>query len=144
MKQEDTVDFQIRGTWARISRIYNNEAVKFGGTMSLGYILLNIDKDGTPSTSLGPKMGMESTSLTRSLRKMEDEGLIKRVKDKIDKRRVKIHLTEEGKKMRKVSKDVVLQFNNNLRSKISKEKLAIFHEVIGELNEILDENNIFS
>ena len=144
MKQEDTVDFQIRGTWARISRIYNNEAMKFGGTMSLGYILLNIDKDGTPSTSLGPKMGMESTSLTRSLKKMEDEGLIRRVKDEVDKRKVKIYLTLEGKKMRKVSKDVVLQFNKNLRSKISEEKLAVFHEVIGELNEILDENNIFN
>jgi len=144
MKQEETVDFQIRGTWARISRIYNNEAMKFGGTMSLGYILLNIDKDGTPSTSLGPKMGMESTSLTRSLRKMEDEGLIKRVKDQVDKRMVKIFLTEEGKKMRKVSKDVVLKFNNNLRSKISEKKLSVFLEVIGELNEILDENNIFN
>ena len=32
--------------------------------MSIGYALLNIDKDGTPSTKLGPKMGMEARSLT--------------------------------------------------------------------------------
>jgi len=50
MRQEETIDFQIRGAWAKISRMYNVEAGKFGGTMSMGYILLNIDKDGSPST----------------------------------------------------------------------------------------------
>jgi len=143
MKQEETIDFQIRGAWAKISRMYNAEASKFGGTMSMGYILLNVDRDGSPSTSLGPKMGMEPTSLTRILKRMEEEGLIKRVKDKEDKRKVRIFLTPEGKKLRKVSKDVVIRFNESIHSRISTKKLAVFNEVVAELNGILDENNIF-
>lgn len=143
MRQEETIDFQIRGAWAKISRMYNVEAGKFGGTMSMGYILLNIDKDGSPSTSLGPKMGMEPTSLTRILKKMEETGLIKRVPDSTDKRRVLIFLTTEGKKLRKVSKEVVIRFNESIKTRISKKKLAVFNEVITDLNLILDENNIF-
>jgi hypothetical protein len=34
--------------------------------MAIGYTLLNIDKDGTPSMKLGPKMGMEPRSLNQN------------------------------------------------------------------------------
>ena len=38
--------------------------------------------EGTPSTQLGPNMGMESTSLSRSLKKLEELGIIKRIHEK--------------------------------------------------------------
>ena len=95
MKPEETIDFPIRKVWSRISRIYNSEASKYGGTMAIGQILLSIDPEGTPSTKLGPKMGMESRSLVRTLQTMEDEGLIRRVPCTDDKRIVRIHLTAE-------------------------------------------------
>ena len=138
------IDFQIRTAWAKISRTYNAIAVQSGGTLSIGYILLNIDRKGSPSTSLGPKMGLEPTSLARSLKKMEEADLIYRIRDNADKRCVKIFLTEEGKKMRKVSKAVVIRFNEEVRQKISAKKLEIFQQVIEDLNEVLDENKIFN
>jgi DNA-binding MarR family transcriptional regulator len=86
MKPEETIDFHIRWAWAKISRMYNTEASKNGGSMSIGYVLLNVDKEGTPSTQLGPRMGMEPTSLTRILNSMEEQGLIVRRPDTKDKR----------------------------------------------------------
>ena len=42
-------------------------------SMALCMVLLNIDiYEGTPSTQLGPNMGMEATSLSRYLIKLED------------------------------------------------------------------------
>ena len=76
MKPKETVDFHIRWSWHNISRMYNLKASDFGGTMAIGYTLLNIDKDGTPSTKLGPKMGMEPRSLTRMIKSLEENGLI--------------------------------------------------------------------
>ena len=53
--------------------------------MSVGMVLLNIDKEnGTPSTQLGPKMGMEPTSLSRTIKNMQDVGLIIRKADDRD------------------------------------------------------------
>ena len=47
--------------------------------MATGFTLLSIDPEkGTPSTALGPKMGMEATSLSRILKTMEEKGLITR------------------------------------------------------------------
>lgn len=143
MKPEDTVDFHIRWAWAKISRMYNAEASKYGGTMSIGYVLLNIDRDGTPSTSLGPKMGMESRSLTRTLKTMEKNGLIQRKTDSQDRRMVRIFLTNKGLEHRDNSKEVVLRFNEYLTERIGEEKLLAFREVMTEMNELLDQNKIF-
>lgn len=143
MKPEETIDFHIRWAWAKISKAYNAEALKSGGSMAIGYVLLNIDKEGTPSTKLGPKMGMEPTSLTRLLKSMEEMDLIQRTSDKQDKRVVRVHLTAKGKKMREVSKDVVIRFNTHIRENISEEKLNHFFEIMTELNKLLENNSIF-
>ena len=59
MDPEDTVDYNIRKTWYNITKMYNKEAAEYTASMSLAMIALNIDlTEGTPSTELGPNMGM--------------------------------------------------------------------------------------
>lgn len=143
MKPEETIDFHIRWAWAKIAKAYNAEAMKSDGSMAIGYVLLNIDKEGTPSTKLGPKMGMEPTSLTRLLKSMEELDLISRQNDKIDKRVVRVFLTAKGKAKREISKDVVLRFNEFIRANIDPKKLEVFFEVMTEMNQLLENNNVF-
>ena len=64
--------------------------------MTMAFTLLSIDADGTPSTTLGPKMGMESTSLSRLLNTMEERELISRKQNPEDGRSVLIFLTKKG------------------------------------------------
>ena len=81
--------------------MYNEEAGKKGSTMATGFALISIDPDkGTSSTSLGPKMGMEATSLSRTIKTKEDKELILRKPNPLDGRGVIIHLTPFGKEMR--------------------------------------------
>lgn len=137
--QDSTIDFFIRQTWHKISRMYNQQAAEHNMTISTGYILLIIDKKGTPSTQLGPRMGMEPTSLSRTLKTMEDEGLIYRQADAVDKRKVLIFLTEKGLEKRKISKKVVLDFNDRLLGEIPKNKLKTYFEVMVKIDQIADE-----
>lgn len=143
--KDKTIDYILRATWQAISRMYNEEASKYGATMATGFALLSIDKDkGTPSTALGPKMGMEATSLTRTLKSMEDKGLIFRKKNPDDGRGVLIYLTEFGKEKRDLSKNTVLKFNETVKQHISDEKLQHFIEVSEIINELIQEKNIFN
>src|SRR5699024_4680000 len=90
--KEKTIDYILRAIWMNISKMYNEEAGKKGSTMATGFALINIDpENGTPSTSLGPKMGMETTSLSRTLKSMENKGLIERKPNPEDGRSVLIH-----------------------------------------------------
>jgi len=142
MKREETVDFNIKAAWHAISRMYNQEAIKHDITTSIGFVLLNIDMDqGIPATKIAPLMGLESRSLTRMLKNMEEKELIYREPDPYDKRSVRIFLTEKGKTKREVSRKSVLDFNNKVRQKIPKTKLKVFFEVVSEINQIIEKNN---
>ena len=142
--KDKTIDYILRATWQAVARMYNEEASKYGGSMATGFALLSMDKDnGTPSTTLGPRMGMEATSLTRTLKSMEEKGLIIRKKNPEDGRGVLIYLTEFGKEKRELSKNSVLIFNDIVKQNVSAEKLEHFMEVSEIINELIIEKKIF-
>lgn len=143
--KDKTIDYILRATWQAVARMYNEEAGKYNGTMATGFALLSIDKEsGTPSTALGPRMGMEATSLTRTLKSMEEKGLIERKKNPEDGRGVLIYLTEFGKEKRELSKNTVLKFNEIIKQNVSEEKLNHFIEVAEIINELILNKNIFN
>ena len=132
------VDFVLRHLWHKTSRLYNQKANDYGVSISVGFILLNVDREGTPSTQLGPKMGMEPTSLSRTLKSMEDQGLIYRKADEADKRKVLNFLTDLGIEKRKIARQVVLDFNEKIISSVPKGKLKTFFEVAEKLDKAID------
>ena len=127
--KKKTLDAVLRSTWNSVSKMYNREASKFDSTMAMGFALLNIDATGTTSTSLGPRLGMESTSLSRLLNNMEKKNLIIRKQNPSDGRSVLIFLTEFGKNKRDDSRSVVLNFNKHIESKLNKQQVKNFLEV---------------
>ena len=138
-KPEILFDFYIRHVWHRISRMYNQKAAEQGMTMSIGFILMNVDKEGTPSTQLGPRMGMEPTSLSRTLKTMEERGLIFRREDENDKRKVLIFLTPEGVDRRRNVRDFLFEFNHKLFDKIAPKKVKIFMEVMETIDATIED-----
>lgn len=138
MKPFDTIDFHLRWGWTKLSRLYASEAERRGIPFSYVFILLHTEREGTPSTQLGPKMGMESTSLSRSLRGMETLGLIERVPDASDGRVVRVFLTNEGVAARRQARDLVVTVNTRLRDLLGIESVARLLEEMKRLNEILD------
>ncbi len=129
MDLKETVDYHIKSTWHSITRMYNLIAHEYGLSQTIGYVLINIEKEGTPATKIAPLMGMEPTSLSRLLKNMEDNGLIFRRGDDTDKRVVRIFLTEKGVAARKISKKTIIDFNEKLLKRISKTDLQTFIRV---------------
>ncbi|HTE31047.1 MAG TPA: MarR family transcriptional regulator [Chryseolinea sp.] len=135
MRKEETVDYHIKAAWHAISRMYNQQAGKHAITTAIGFVLLNIHTDhGTPATKIAPLMGLEARSLTRMLKTMEEKKLIYREADPVDKRSVRIFLTDMGKKKKEISRATVLNFNERVREQISQHKLKVFFEVMNEIN----------
>ena len=139
MEPEDTIDYNIRKTWFNITKMYNRTATDYMASTSLAMIVLNIDMlEGTPSTQLGPNMGMESTSLSRSLNKLEESGYIARKPDPKDKRKSIIHLTKSGLESREVAKEIVLDFNNKVFSHFNKSEMDTFFKILKKINHIIN------
>ena len=134
--KDKTIDYILRTTWLAVQKMYNEEASEHGITMATGFTLLSVDpQNGTPSTALGPKMGMEATSLSRIL--------IERLPNPNDGRGVLIHLTEQGLKNREEVKQNVLKFNSVIKTEISEEKLNHFYEVSDCIMNLISNKKIF-
>ena len=142
--KEKTIDYVLRATWMAVQKMYNEEASTKGSTMATGFALISIDPEkGTPSTALGPKMGIEATSLSRTLKKMEQQGLIDRRPNPEDGRGVLIHLTAFGKEMREFSKGVVLRFDEAVKDQVSEEDIKTFKKVASTITELISNKNIY-
>jgi MarR family transcriptional regulator, organic hydroperoxide resistance regulator len=137
-KAELTVDHHIKTNWHSIARMYNVIAAPYDITMATGYVLLNIDKNGTPATKIAPLLGLEPRSLTRMLKNLEEKGWIKRIIDDNDKRIVNVFLTDQGKFQRDSARKVVLEFNRRVKEAISEEKLSVFFEIMREIAKVVD------
>jgi MarR family transcriptional regulator, organic hydroperoxide resistance regulator len=142
MRKEKTIDFHIKWAWHAITKMYNAYAGQYDLTMAIGYVLLNIDtENGTPATKIGPSIGMEARSLTRTLKALEEKGWIRREIDSVDKRFVKVFLTEEGKRKRFFAREGVITFNKHIQEQIPAEKLAVFFDVIKQINNLVEDQN---
>ncbi|PKQ46376.1 MarR family winged helix-turn-helix transcriptional regulator [Confluentibacter flavum] len=143
--KDKTIDYVLRTTWLTVQKMYNEEASKIGSTMATGFTLLSIDPEkGTPSTALGPKMGMEATSLSRILKTMEQNGLIERQPNPEDGRGVIITLTDFGREKRAFSREKVLAFNEAIKNNASEEKLKHFYEVSELINHLVSNKKIYN
>ncbi len=143
--KEKTIDHILRSTWMGVMKMYNEEAAKIGSTMATGFALISIDPDtGTPSTALGPKMGMEATSLSRTLKSMEKKGLIIRKPNPTDGRGVLIHLTPFGIEMRDYSKQVVIKFDEAVKKEVSEADLQTFKNVASTISDLISGKKIYT
>ena len=114
--------------------VFSWNACKYDSTMSAGFALLSIESKGTPSTSLGPKMGIENTSLSRLLNSLEEKKLIERKLNPNDGRGRLIYLTKLGLKKREISKKIVLEFNKSITDQLDKLEIQTFFKVINCIN----------
>ncbi|MCK9450209.1 MAG: MarR family transcriptional regulator [Bacteroidales bacterium] len=129
MNIQETVDFHLRSTLFATRRMYNLLAAENGITQGIGYVLINVGKEGVPATKIAPMMGMGTSSLSRLLKTMEDDGLIFRESNEEDRRVVKIFLTPRGVELRSRVRKVVVEFNKKLSEKIDPADMEAFVRV---------------
>lgn len=142
MKREETVDYHIKSAWHAISRMYNQQAAEEGFTTAMGFVLININsKEGTPATKIAPLIGLETRSLTRVLKTMEEKGLISKKPDPVDKRSVRIFLTEKGKRKKEISVKTIMDFNEQIREVVDEEALKNFFDVFDKIQMVIDQLN---
>lgn len=136
MKPEETVDYFLKIVWQSVANKYNQIAAGYGITQALGYMLINIQEEGTAVSQIAALLGVKPTSLSRTLRNMEELGLVFRKTDESDKRSVKIYLTDFGKEKKQVAKDVVRNFNEYLNGHIAENERRQLTAVLEKINKL--------
>jgi DNA-binding MarR family transcriptional regulator len=136
MAQDNTIDYYLKAAWQSVVNAYNQEASKFGITQASGYVLINISKEGTVVSQIANLLGVRSTSLSRMLNSMEKQGLIYREADVLDKRSVRVFLTDLGIEKRMLAVQVVKDFNEYLVQNFSERERVRLAEALQKINKL--------
>ncbi|MCK5775078.1 MAG: MarR family transcriptional regulator [Bacteroidales bacterium] len=136
MKAQETVGYQLKVTWQSVVKMYNRVTSEDDFSQAIGYVLVNVKKEGIPVTKIAPLMGIEPTSLSRLLKTMEERGLIYREKDLKDRRVVMLKLTPKGFELKKISRKIVLDYNKMIKANIPDEDLEVFFRVISKVRHL--------
>ena len=136
---KETFDYQIKSTWHLLSKMYNLLAMKHDISQIIGYVLINIEKEGTQVAKLASLLGVEPTSLSRLLKSMEQKALIERRTCKDDRRVMRVFLTPEGVKKRKKASEIILRFNDKLAQHLSMPEKDNFLKIFKHVKELIQE-----
>ena len=136
---EGVVVNRIRSSWFELFKLYNDQAAEKGVSLSMAFVLLTInEKFGTPVTKIAPRMSMEPNSLSRILKAMEKKGAIYKRKDKSDKRKVYICLTEYGIELRDLAAQRLFSFEKAIHQKVNKNDIIAFFRVMDTIPDVVE------
>lgn len=140
--------YQIRTTHRALQRFLQLKIEPYGVTLGMWYFLRALwSEDGLTQRELSRRVGtMEPTTLSAIL-SMEKRGLVRRVRNKKDRRKLHVYLTPKGRKIRNelipLAKAVVATAVQSLSSGEVKQLLASLaeiqknlHATISQLDEI--------
>jgi DNA-binding MarR family transcriptional regulator len=107
-----SVGFQVRMTHRMMQRALQAKIAPAGATLGMWYFLRALwNEDGLTQRELSDRTGtMEPTTMS-AIQSMEEKGLVERVRNKSDRRKINVFLTEKGRALEQdllpVAADVV-------------------------------------
>ena len=106
---------------------------KFDLTLSQALLLLYVPFDGITISDLSDKLGIDISTMTRNIQRIEKQGLIERKKNLSDKRSIKLNLSNRGKKIINLLNDDIA---NNLSPILKKYDIDKIEEIQSSLESL--------
>ncbi len=95
---DTSVGFQVRMTHRAMQRALQARIAPAGATLGMWYFLRALwSEDGLTQRELADRTGtMEPTTMS-AIQSMEEKGLVRRVRNEKDRRKINVHLTVKGR-----------------------------------------------
>lgn len=93
--------FEVYSTEHAFSRLYKSLLAPLGLTYPQFLVMVLLwESDDQTVNGIGGKLGLESSTLTPLLKRLEKAGMVQRQRDPEDERRVRVSLTQAGDRLR--------------------------------------------
>ena len=93
--------FALYSASLAMTKLYKPLLEELGLTYPQYLVMLVLwERDGLMVSELGQRLSLDSGTLTPLLKRLEASGLVSRMRDVADERRVHIHLTAAGRKLK--------------------------------------------
>ncbi|HXZ21319.1 MAG TPA: MarR family winged helix-turn-helix transcriptional regulator [Pseudolabrys sp.] len=97
----ESVGFVVREVWRLFARCLQPRIAREGVSIGMWFVLRMLwDEDGMTQRELGERVGINGPTMVAALNSMERAGLVKRVHNRTDRRKINVFLTERGRKLK--------------------------------------------
>jgi DNA-binding MarR family transcriptional regulator len=112
----------------RYSQVYlNNELKKYNiGIGQIHFLHMLSNTDGINQEHLAESLSLSKATSTRAIKKLESEGYVFRKKDKTDKRAYNVFITQKGKKLMDILKNISSEWTDILLSGFTENEKKLF------------------
>ena len=133
--------FALYSTSNSVMRAYNKRLKRYNLTYTQYLVLLVLwEKPGTTIRYLSEKLQLSSGSLSPVLKRMQNNGLLLKVRSSRDERTVYLNLTQKGNELKgKVSK---IQEEVSCQTGLTHQDYSDLRDAIKELNKVLELTDI--
>ncbi|HST72832.1 MarR family winged helix-turn-helix transcriptional regulator [Kocuria sp. U4B] len=101
LRLDEQLCFALYAASRATTSAYRELLAELGLTYPQYLVLLALwEQDGPTVSALGARLHLDSGTLSPLLKRMADGGLLERRRDRADERRVTVHLTEAGTRLR--------------------------------------------
>ena len=99
--------FSLYSASLAMTQVYKTMLEPLGLTYPQYLVMLILwEEDGIGLKDIGKKLGQKSGALTPVLKRLEEDGLVQRVRSSKDERALRIGLTEKGAALREAAADI--------------------------------------
>ena len=96
-----------------------------------------IDEDGMSQGEVSHRFEVDPSRITRLAQRLEKEGLLYRERDLEDNRVVRLHATEEGRRVIERRQERREEFEERIRQEFDQEELAEFRRALGVVSRLM-------
>lgn len=137
---------RLRKVTRRVSQIYDRSLEASGLTVTQYALLAHLASfDGISIGALAEKMVMDPTSLTRTLRPLEREGLVALKPSRSDRRMRSLHLTAAGRRAFDAAKPAWARAQRHIEAAIGDLETPALHAALDRvLERLADQDQLFA
>jgi MarR family transcriptional regulator for hemolysin len=137
MKPKSTpIGLHLANTSKTVSRAFNDRLAEAGGSVPVWLILSSLkSNERRTQLDLARAVGIEGPTLTRHLDGLEENGIVRRVRDSSDRRAVRVELTAEGERLFQTLRQAVVAFNRELTAGVTETELDRVRKTLARLEQ---------
>lgn len=133
-RPEDSIGYQLRKSSRTMAALLNAQLSKEKITIGMWYFLRVLwERDGVIQRELTDQVGFMQPTTVAALRGMQRRGLIRMEPDQTDRRKIRIFLTKEGRRLKSRLLPRVAHINDIVLSGITPQEHAHFLQTLTKI-----------
>jgi MarR family transcriptional regulator, transcriptional regulator for hemolysin len=130
------VGVQLAITSKAVARAFGTALAEAGGSMPTWLVLRSLkEQDRRTQLDLARAIGVEGPTLTRHIDTLEESGLVERHRHAVDRRAIRVELTEAGEQLYGELLKAAMRFGKRLTAGLDAEELERFTATLARLEQ---------